>query len=87
VDLKQVKEEYPLGDCDLMPTSETYWGPGTNYARANISVSEYIVAMVYQIENGFADVEFPGNGNRMHRCWVPERYVLDLDTSTDRSGE
>ena len=86
VNLDQVKEEIPIGDCEILPTSDTYFGPGGNYAKANISIKQTTDGNLYQIENGYADVDFYGSKG-IQRCWVPQSAVINVDTSKDRSGE
>ncbi len=88
VDLNKVKEEAAVGSCDVQPTSDTWYGPGGNYARAKKSIPETAYGIVYQIENGYADVEYLCyNSSLQGRLWVPQNVIVGLETGTDRSGD
>ena len=89
VDLNRVKEEMPICACDIRPTSDTYFGPGGDYAKAGFSINRSAVGNIFGRENGYVDVEFwyeddGFNGN--HRVWVPESAVYNLYYG-DESGE
>lgn len=86
VDLNKVPQEVPIGECDIAPTSETYWGPGGNYAKAGVAIGSNAIGVLYQIENGWCDVEYYSDSGT-GRVWVPRDAVYNIDTSTDRSGE
>ena len=87
VDLDKVSEEIPIGDCDIYATSDTRWGPGGSYAAANVVLRTNAVGNLYEIENGWADVEYYCNDGSHGRVWVPQGCVYNVDTSKDRSGE
>lgn len=88
VDLNSVREELPLGDCDVLPTADTWYGPGGNYAKAKQSIPETAFGIVFQMENGYADVEYLCyDSGEKGRVWVKQDRIVGLDTSTDRSGE
>ena len=88
VDLNKVREELPMGSCDVTPTSDTWFGPGGNYARANKSIPDTAYGVVYQMENGYADVEYLCyDSGAQGRLWVPQSAIVGLDTNMDRSGE
>ena len=89
VDLNKVKEDARICDCDIPPTSDTWFGPGGNYAKANISIPRYAVGTIYQMENGYVDVEywFEDDGfDGSHRVWLPQSAVTNLYYG-DYSGE
>ena len=88
VDLNIVKEEVAIGSCDVKPTSDTWYGPGGNYARAKRSIPETAYGVVYQIENGYADVEYLCyESGAQGRIWVPQNVIVGFETGTDRSGD
>ena len=88
VDLNKVKEEVALGSCDVKPTSDTWYGPGGNYAQAKRKIPETAYGVVYQIENGYADVEYwCYESGAQGRVWVPLTAIVGLETGTDRSGD
>ena len=87
VNLDRVQEEIPIGDCDVYATSDTRWGPGGSYAAAKISIRTNAVGVLYQLENGWADVEYYGDDGSHGRVWVPQSAIYGVDTSKDRSGE
>ncbi len=88
VDLDKVTQETAMGECDVRPTSQTWYGPGGNYAKAKVTIPSPAYGVVYQIENGYADVEFMcyDSGVR-NRVWVSLDAIDGLDTNMDRSGE
>ena len=86
VNLDRVQQEYPIGDCDIASTSDTRWGPGGSYAAANIAIGGNAMGVLYEIDNGWADVEYYSD-NGHGRVWIPAECVYNVDTSTDRSGE
>ncbi len=87
VDLNKLKDEVPMGDCDIYPTKDTYWGPGKEYAQAKVSIKEDATGQLYAIENGYCDVEYYCDDGTTGRIWVPREAVHNIDTSKDRSGE
>ena len=87
VDLEKLREEIPIGDCDIYPTKNTYWGPGKEYAAAKVAIRENAVGQLYAIENGYADVEYFCDDGTSGRVWVPREAVHGIDTNKDRSGE
>ena len=87
VDLNLVKEEIPIGECDIVPTSDTRWGPGTEYKEAKITLKTNAIGVVYEIENGYADVEYYCDDGATGRVWVPRSAVVSIDTNKDHSGE
>ena len=89
VDLNQVKEEKRICDCDIYPTTDTWYGPGGSYQKSKITINRSAVGTIYQMENGYVDVKywyeddgFDGN----HRIWLPESAVYNLYYG-DYSGE
>ncbi len=87
VDLEKLRGEIPIGDCDIYPTKNTYWGPGKEYAAAKVVIRENAVGQLYAIENGYADVEYFCDDGTSGRVWVPREAVHGIDTNKDRSGE
>ena len=79
VDLDKVEKEASIGNGHVMPTKETYYGPGTNYAKANITIRDPADTIVYAYENGFVDIEYryPGS-SRKYRVWVREEATYDM---------
>lgn len=90
VDLNKVREDKRICDCDIYPTSDTWYGPGGNYAKANVSINRSAVGTIYQKENGYVDVKYwyedDGYGGREYRIWLPESAVYNLYYG-DYSGE
>ena len=89
VRLEQLQEEKRICGCDIMPTTDTRYGPGTGYAKAGETISRYAYGDIYQSENGYVDVvywyeddEYDGE----HRAWIPESAVYNLYYG-DNSGE
>ena len=88
VDLNKVKEEAAMGSCDVKATSDTWYGPGGNYARAKRSIPETAYGIVYQIENGYADVEYLCyDSGAQGRLWVPQSAIVGFEAGMDRSGD
>ena len=89
VDLNKVKEEKRICDCDIYPTSDTWFGPGGNYARANITISRHACGTIYGKENGYVDVKYwyeDDYPDGDHRVWLPESAVYNFYYG-DYSGE
>ena len=89
VDLNKVKEEKRICDCDIYPTSDTWYGPGGNYKKVGISINRPAVGTIYQMENGYVDVEYwyeDDGYDGVHRLWVPESAVYNFYYG-DYSGE
>ncbi len=89
VDLNKVKEDQRICDCDIYPTSDTWFGPGGNYARANISITRSACGTIRGKENGYVDVEYwyeDDGFDGSHRIWIPESAVYNLYYG-DYSGE
>ena len=89
VDLNRVKEDIRICDCDIYPTSDTWFGPGGNYAKANISISRSACGTIRGKENGYVDVEYwyeDDGYDGSHRIWLPESAVYNLYYG-DYSGE
>lgn len=89
VDLNKLREETRICDCDIYPTSDTWFGPGGNYARANVSINRSAVGRIFQKENGYVDVEYwyeDDGFDGSHRLWLPESAVYNLYYG-DYSGE
>ena len=89
VDLNLVKEETRICDCDIYPTSDTWFGPGGKYAKAKISITRSACGTIYQRENGYVDVAYwyeDDGYDGMHRVWLPESAVYNLYYG-DYSGE
>ena len=81
VDLDKVKEEARICDCDIAPTSNTWFGPGGKYTKANIVIHRPAVGTIYQMENGYVDVEYwyeDDGYNGSHRIWIPREAVFNL---------
>ena len=89
VDLNKVKEDQRICDCDIYPTSDTWFGPGGNYAKANISINRSACGTIRGKENGYVDVEYwyeDDGFDGSHRIWIPESAVYNLYYG-DYSGE
>lgn len=89
VDLNKVKEDQRICDCDIYPTSDTWFGPGGNYAKANISITRSASGTIRGKENGYVDVEYwyeDDGFDGSHRIWLPESAVYNLYYG-DYSGE
>jgi len=90
VDLSKVKEEVRICDCDIYPTSDTRFGPGTDYQESKLSINRSAVGTIFQFENGWVDVEYwyedDGFDGSTRRIWIPESAVYNLYYG-DYSGE
>ena len=89
VNLDLVKKDERICDCDIKPTSDTYFGPGGSYAKANIRIDRSACGSIFAFENGYVDVEywFEDDGfDGSHRLWIPESDVYNLYYG-DYSGE
>ena len=89
VDLNRVSEETRICDCDIYPTSDTWYGPGGKYAKAKVSINRSAVGTIYGQENGYVDVEYwyeDDGYDGSHRVWLPESAVYNLYYG-DYSGE
>lgn len=84
VDLSKVKEINPIGQGTVDATSKTYRGPGGAYAKAKVTITDWVDVLAYSRENGYVEVEFEQNG-KWYRVWVPEK-VAHIDWGTDNSG-
>jgi len=85
VDINKVKDYYPTGQGTVNATTETYRGPGGNYAKAKVTIQSWQDVLAYGRENGYVEVEF-NIGKKWYRLWVPES-VTSIDWGTDNSGE
>jgi len=85
VNIDQLKEVYAIGQGTVNSTSQTYRGPGKNYAKAKVKISGWKDVEAYGRENGYVEVEFV-QGSRWYRVWVPEEET-SIDWGTDFSGE
>jgi hypothetical protein len=84
-----VKEDKRICDCDIYPTSDTWFGPGGKYAKANISINRSAFGRIMGKENGYVDVEYwyeDDGFDGSHRVWIPESAVYNLYYG-DYSGE
>lgn len=89
VDPARLKEEKRICDCDIYPTTDTWFGPGGKYAKANISINRSACGTIYEMENGYVDVEYwyeDDGFDGSHRVWLPESAVYNLYYG-DYSGE
>ena len=84
VDLDKVSEYYPTGQGTVNATSDTYRGPGTNYAKAKVTIKTWKDVVAYGHENGYVEVEFEQD-NKWYRLWVPESQT-SIDWGNDNSG-
>ena len=84
VDIDQLPEIYPIGQGTVSATSNTYRGPGGNYAKAKVKISGWKDVVAYGRENGYVEVEFI-QGSRWYRVWVPESET-SIDWGNDFSG-
>lgn len=85
VEIDQLPEVYPIGQGTVSATSNTYRGPGGNYARAKVSINGWKDVVAYGRENGYVEVEFI-QGSKWYRLWVPESET-SIDWGNDFSGE
>ena len=74
VDITQLDEIKRMYTGVVLPTHDTYRGPGTDYAKAEIDIPDTTAVDVYGRENGFTEIEFEQNGQK-HRLWVPDWQV------------
>ena len=58
--------------------------PGGAYAKAKVTITDWVDVLAYSRENGYVEVEFEQNG-KWYRVWVPEK-VAHIDWGTDNSG-
>ena len=84
VDLDKVKEINGIGQGTVSATSNTYRGPGKNYAKAKVTIKSWKDVVAYGRENGYVEVEFI-QGGKWYRLWVPESET-SIDWGTDFSG-
>lgn len=71
VDLDLLPEINETGTGTVYATSDTYYGPGSNYAKApDIKGTKSVT--VYGRENGYVEVEYRVSSDTFYRCWVPE---------------
>ena len=90
VDLNKVREEGSLGSGSVGPTTETYFGPGGNYAKADkISITKNADMIIWGRENGFLDIEYSyyDETYKPRRIWVPESACYGITWGNDNSGE
>ena len=74
VDLDLLPEINATGSGKVSATNETYYGPGSNYAKAPEIYGTKSVT-IYGRENGYVEVEYRVSDGTLRRCWVPEGYV------------
>lgn len=87
VDLSQVPEEYPLGQCTVTGYSDAFTGPRylQHFTAWPYSVFEGTSATLYEVEDGYAHVEcWNGYLQQMWRAWIPLEnincaYLYDFD--------
>ena len=91
VDLNKVKEEGTLGSGYVGATTETYFGPGGNYAKASkkLTIKEEAEMIIYGRENGYLDIEYwyTMDIGKVYRIWVPESACYGIHWGNDNSGE
>jgi hypothetical protein len=85
VEIDQLPEVYPIGQGTVSATSNTYRGPGGNYAKAKVNINGWKDVVAYGRENGYVEVEFI-QGSKWYRLWVPESET-SIDWGNDFSGE
>ena len=86
VDLNKVRDySYGIGQGTVDATSQTYRGPGGNYAKAGYSINGWVDVVALARENGYVEVEFEYKGT-LRRVWVPES-AAHIDWGNDFSGE
>ena len=56
-------------------------------ADAKTKLKTNAIGVVYEIENGYADVEYYCDDGATGRVWVPQSAVVSIDTNKDHSGE
>ena len=74
ININQLNEIHPLGQGTVHATHNTYHGPGSDYAKASISIPDTTDVWIFSHENGYTEIEFDQNGQK-HRLWVPESFV------------
>ena len=78
VNLTNVPEELILRDCEVQYNTAAYAGPGSNYASMG-TVSAGTQATLYQVSNGYAQIEFYDFSARLTK-----RVWLDIGNTTAR---
>ena len=73
VDINNVPDEYEMGTATMRYSATAYWGPGPQYAAAKYDIPSGASVTIYDIENGYAQVEFYDSrvSNPRRRAWTP----------------
>ena len=87
VNINTVPDEYPMGSATMRYSATAYWGPGTNYASSKYDIPSGVEVTIYDVENGYAQVEFSDSrvSNPRRRAWTPTSSLSGSwgsDTST-----
>ncbi|NLX82848.1 MAG: hypothetical protein GXZ04_03405 [Clostridiales bacterium] len=75
VDINTVYHDTLLGIDSTTSAAKAYWGPGSNYAMSKFNVPKGTAVKVYDVENGFVQVEFydartATSDRSMRRAWL-----------------
>ncbi len=73
VNINIVPDEYQMGTATMRYSATAYWGPGSNYAAAKYDIPSGASVTIYDVENGYAQVEFYDSrvSNPRRRAWTP----------------
>ena len=77
-DVSALPEEREIGAATVVggASVQGYLGPGTNYKATFYKVPANVQLAVYDVVNGFAQVDYPDSATfYRHRCWVQLDYL------------
>ncbi len=73
VNINILPDETSQGTAKMVRSATAYWGPGTDYAASKYDIPSGVSVTIYDIEAGYAQVEFSDNriSNPLRRAWTP----------------
>lgn len=70
-----VPEESVYCSAHTTQSAQAWYGPGTNYTGYDDPVPAGTYGTVYNVENGFVQLEYTPVGGTMRRVWIDGQYV------------
>ena len=72
--------ENAVGSGRVTQNARAYYGPGTNYTMYPDPIPAWTQGTVYNVENGFVQLEWlPGGSSQKRRVWIEAAYVERLN--------
>ena len=75
VNLDLIPEETEICTATVNYSTYAYYGPGESYSRHKDMIPSGTTGVIYNIDNGFGQLEFQ-NGNNKRRVWIPMENLI-----------